>query len=509
MYKQISFIIILIFLLSFISCKTDSNNEIYSVTYDGNGNTGGEVPVTGKKFEESEILTIEGNTGSLVKTDYCFGGWAENTDAAEGVFYGGEKFVIQRDTVFYAVWQKEFEVTADKAPDIIKNISNDATIHITGDITDEQLAAISEAIKENTYRNTYKINLDIRYTGLTKIPDNAFSLCRNLGTIRLPAGITEIGDSAFFGSGISSLTLPEGLTTIETNAFSGSSLTSVTLPESLKSIGEFAFSNTHLASITIPSGVEKIGRDFVTSDNELESVIFQAGSKLTDMAPKAITDCDNISSITIPSGIVLIVISGIGYNGVRDPVTGMYSAITLHINGTIAADTFTSVNTAISHCGSGCILDLSKSKNTFIPDSAFKGCIARSVLLPSTLVKIGKEAFSNACFLYITIPSEVQTIDDAAFSECKHLKTITFEQGSKLESIGDNAFAWSKLESVIIPGTDITMGNNAFCGCNVLTSIKCVCSEQEAASWPESWCYTSEYGTSRLDTTVITWEYKI
>lgn len=183
MHKQTAFLLVLI-LLAFISCKTDTSEgskEIYTVTYNGNGNTGGEVPVTGKKFAENEILTIAENTGYLVKTDYCFGGWSENADASVGTFYGGENFVVQHDTVFYAVWQKEFEVTAGQTPDIIKNISNDTTIRITGDITDEQLTAIGEAIKDNTYRNTYKINLDIRYTGLTKIPENTFCLCKNLG----------------------------------------------------------------------------------------------------------------------------------------------------------------------------------------------------------------------------------------------------------------------------------------------------------------------------------------
>lgn len=130
----------------------------------------------------------------------------------------------------------------------------------------------------------------------------------------------------------------------------------------------------------------------------------------------------------------------------------MYPAITVHITGPIADDIFHSLTTVVSDCAiSGCcILDLSMTKNTFIPDNTFTGLRSRSVLLPSALAKIGKNAFYNANILYITIPAEVQTIDDNAFSNSYYLKTVTFETGAKLRSIGKNAFRYAALTSLTL-----------------------------------------------------------
>jgi uncharacterized repeat protein (TIGR02543 family) len=60
---------------------------------------------------------------------------------------------------------------------------------------------------------------------------------------------------------LTSITIPAGVTNIGNSAFSGcTSLTSITISESVTSIGEWAFVNcTSLTSITIPEGVTSIG----------------------------------------------------------------------------------------------------------------------------------------------------------------------------------------------------------------------------------------------------------
>ena len=63
--------------------------------------------------------------------------------------------------------------------------------------------------------------------------------------LRLPEGLTELGDSAF-----------EGCT----------SLVSVTLPESLETVGDCAFADCpSLREITVGSGVKRIGADMVVN----------------------------------------------------------------------------------------------------------------------------------------------------------------------------------------------------------------------------------------------------
>jgi uncharacterized repeat protein (TIGR02543 family) len=47
----------------------------YSVTYNGNTSTGGSVPTDGTTYANGASVTVLGNTGSLAKTGYTFGGW--------------------------------------------------------------------------------------------------------------------------------------------------------------------------------------------------------------------------------------------------------------------------------------------------------------------------------------------------------------------------------------------------------------------------------------------------
>ncbi|MGD8903017.1 MAG: choice-of-anchor Q domain-containing protein, partial [Anaerolineae bacterium] len=79
----------------------------YSVTYDGNGNTAGTVPIdTSNPYDSGATVTVLGNSGSLLKTGYTFTGW--NTQAnGLGTNYGADDtFVIgAADVTLYAEWK--------------------------------------------------------------------------------------------------------------------------------------------------------------------------------------------------------------------------------------------------------------------------------------------------------------------------------------------------------------------------------------------------------------------
>ena len=57
-----------------------------------------------------------------------------------------------------------------------------------------------------------------------------------------------------------------------------------------------------------------------------------------------------------------------------------------------------------------------------------------------TVTSIVPSAFSNRSIFTVTIPASVKTIGDYAFYMCSNLETVTFEEGSKLKSIGEGAF---------------------------------------------------------------------
>ena len=64
---------------------------------------------------------------------------------------------------------------------------------------------------------------------------------------------------------------------------------------------------------------------------------------------------------------------------------------------------------------------------------------------------INNFAFSNTSIEKISIPSNVVKIGKQAFSECKKLKTIEFGKNSRLNSIEEFAFQKSSLENLSIP----------------------------------------------------------
>ncbi len=84
----------------------------YTVTYDGNGNTSGSAPAA-VDYAKGATVTVAGNTGSLAKTGYDFGGWNTKNDGT-GTNYtaGSGTFTINANTALYAKWTiKNYVVT--------------------------------------------------------------------------------------------------------------------------------------------------------------------------------------------------------------------------------------------------------------------------------------------------------------------------------------------------------------------------------------------------------------
>ncbi|MFZ1086587.1 MAG: InlB B-repeat-containing protein [Terracidiphilus sp.] len=78
---------------------------IYTVTYNGNGATGGSVPVDGKKYASGDKVTVLSNSGNLVNTGFSFSGW--NTAAnGSGRAYGISAIFTMGsgNVVLYAQW---------------------------------------------------------------------------------------------------------------------------------------------------------------------------------------------------------------------------------------------------------------------------------------------------------------------------------------------------------------------------------------------------------------------
>ena len=93
---------------------TFTNTPItYTVTYNGNTNTSGTAPVDGSSpYLSGSTVTVLGNTGSLVKTNYTFAGWNTQADGLGTSYAASAVFAITGNTVLYAKWTpKTYTVT--------------------------------------------------------------------------------------------------------------------------------------------------------------------------------------------------------------------------------------------------------------------------------------------------------------------------------------------------------------------------------------------------------------
>ena len=87
----------------------------YTVTYDGNGNTGGWVPTDGNNYVVRQTVTVLGDTGTLVKTNFVFGGWNTASDGSGTTYAQDDTFAMGfADVTLYAKWSA-FEFIAAAA----------------------------------------------------------------------------------------------------------------------------------------------------------------------------------------------------------------------------------------------------------------------------------------------------------------------------------------------------------------------------------------------------------
>ena len=105
----------------------------------------------------------------------------------------------------------------------------------------------------------------------------------------------------------------------------------------------------------------------------------------------------------------------------------------------------------------------------------------KSVILPNTLELIGTKAFADLKSIEeIIIPAMVKNIGIGAFDGCTNLRSIKFENGSELKTIGSMAFYNAKSlkysnisssEPFELPDSLISIGDYAFYGCEQIKGL--------------------------------------
>jgi len=93
---------------SLASCGSSGGggtNPTYTVTYDGNGGDSGTAPADSTKYEAGQLVTVPGNTGSLVKSGYSFVGWNTASNGTGTTYTQTQTFTMgPANVTLYAKW---------------------------------------------------------------------------------------------------------------------------------------------------------------------------------------------------------------------------------------------------------------------------------------------------------------------------------------------------------------------------------------------------------------------
>ena len=341
----------------------------------------------------------------------------------------------------------------------------DALTSINVDSDNPSYASLNGVLfnKEKTELIIYPKGKEGSYTipnSVTSIEDWAFSSCDGLTSVTIGNGVTSIGNNAFsYCDGLTSVTIGNSVTSIGYDAFFNcSALTSVTIGNGVTSIGYDAFEGCDaLTSINVdsdnPSYTSLNGVLFNKEKTELiiypkeKEGSYTIPNSVTSIGDDAFKDCDGLTSVTIGNGVTSIGNNAFSYCDGLTSVTIGNSVTSIGYYAFFNCSALTSIN-----------VDSDNPSYTSLNGVLFNKEKTELIICP-----IGKEGS-------YTIPNSVTSIGDDAFRECDGLTSITIP--NSVTSIGDDAIcSCDALTSVTIGNGVTSIGDDAFWNCDALTSI--------------------------------------
>lgn len=271
-----------------------------------------------------------------------------------------------------------------------------------------------------------------------------FSVQKLIKTIIIEEGVTSIGNSAFSG-GVGGYYYNEFLTVI--------------LPSSLISIGEYAFSGCDtLKEIEIPSNVTQIGREAFKSCFALESIVIPEG--ITRIESETFIYCNKLANVTLSSNLEEIG-SGAFFDCAITNILIPQSVTSIDMSAFSGASKLERIDVEANNSVYASIDGVLFSKD-YISLLRYPCAKSGDYTIPNNVTTIVDRAFSNCSKLSgITIPSNVTRINTGAFFRCFALKNIVIP--ASITSIEKETFKdCNNISSITIPQSVVKIDAYAF-----------------------------------------------
>ncbi len=316
--------------------------------------------------------------------------------------------------------------------------------------------------------------------GVTSIDSMAFYSCGNLKNIIIPSTVTYIGSSAFEDCGeLTDVVLPEGITAINSMTFDRCiSLRSITIPSSVIHINFAAFNNcTGLQSVTIQEGTTSIGEEAFHSCNRLTNITIPA--TVTEISSEAFSSCSCLTDIY--------------YSGTKDQWNEIAvgsdnghltdGTVTIHcIDGDIegAGGEQSGERDSFTWTLDGNVLSIDGEYyyNDDMPENVLEA--AETVIFSASIEDINNlEDFVNAITFQVDTENTEYNSNDGVLFNNNNTILVGFPRGRSgaytipegVEELGFNSFYGSSLESITLPQSLVTIGDQAVYLCPNLEEI--------------------------------------
>ena len=272
--------------------------------------------------------------------------------------------------------------------------------------------------------------------GITYIEAGAFWYASNLESVTLPKSLTTIESFAFYGCWkLEKLNLPKSVSYIAPDAFVGCGALDMTVEKgnacyfeeggvlynSDKS--EIIYVSPTLTSITIPNTVVSFN---LMNMYSLETIIFEENSALTYLPNNAFLNCTALKTLVLPDSIEVLGASLLQDCGNLKQINIPASLKTLEGNPFYR----------------------SSITDVIVPDGFDAFAIVDGVIYDREMTTV---LAALAGVTDIIIPATVTTIGQGAFSEHMSLIQVDFEPGSQLTEIPSHAFSCPNLQTITLP----------------------------------------------------------
>ncbi len=314
--------------------------------------------------------------------------------------------------------------------------------------------------------------------------NNVTSLARSLDSIVFPKTLRFIESFAFVNTGVRAAVLPEGFERIGDRVFNNAPFSKITLPSTIKEVGQI-FSTENMRRVTSPREVHIASLDAwcraKISMNVADYHLYVGDKEISEVEiPEGVTDigfnfnnCVSITSVKVPVSLQSICDSAFMRASSLKTVT-------------FAENSNLKTVGLRAFIGCGYLNPIVFPEGlTEIKDYAFEQCTCERISIPTTLKKVGKDAWGEA--RAIQVPDLLTWLNlDLIYTEDhklnKHRLFVGEEELKKLTvpedaTVKNNAFRHiSSLEEVVFPaGCKTDIGDYAFSYCVNLKSISILC----------------------------------